>query len=114
MPKKQLLGISFYAKSAQIRVQKTDKGSRKKAKLPTKGRNGTDRISLWREICGLLENEEIPGVVRDLLLRFASVTLTLTFSPQKASDVALVRAGLDAEQLPLLSAVQRIWPGQCL
>ena len=70
MPAKKLLGIRFYSRAAAIQVQKRAKGSNKKVKLPTNGRDGTDRVSLWREICDLLEKEAIPGVVRDLLLGF--------------------------------------------
>jgi hypothetical protein len=47
--------IVFYAALASISVKKKPKGSRSTKKCGTKGRNGTDRISLWKEVIGMIE-----------------------------------------------------------
>ena len=43
--------------SASISVKKATKGTRSTKKCGTKGRGGTDRISLWRELIGMIEDK---------------------------------------------------------
>jgi hypothetical protein len=49
--------VVFYEASAAISVKTKVMGTRSTKRHATKGRNGTDRISLWREIIGMIEDK---------------------------------------------------------
>ena len=54
MPGK-LVQIVFYEASAAISVKKQTKGTRSTKRHATKGRGGTDKISLWRELIVMIK-----------------------------------------------------------
>ena len=54
MPGK-IVQIVFYGASAAISVKKKTKGTRSTKRHATKGRNGTDSISLWRELIDMIK-----------------------------------------------------------
>ena len=47
--------IVFYGASAPISVKKAIKGTRSTKRHTTKGRNGKDKISLWRELIVMIK-----------------------------------------------------------
>ena len=55
----ELKRITFSAKTAVAYVKTTIKGTRKTNLCYTKGRAGTDRISLWREILDIIERKGV-------------------------------------------------------
>ena len=51
----QIVQIVFYGASAPISVKKAIKGTRSTKRHTTKGRGGTDKISLWRELIVMIK-----------------------------------------------------------
>jgi hypothetical protein len=55
----ELKRITFSAKTAVAYVKKKNKGKRQTILCCTKGRAGTDRISLWRELCVIMVRNKV-------------------------------------------------------
>jgi hypothetical protein len=108
MPGK-IVQIVFYEASAAISVKKQVKGTRSTKRHATKGRNGTDRISLWREIIGMIERKGV--AVRAPFFLPLYPLFVIRFQSQKKTDLAPIRCAVEKDELPLLSQVQRICEG---
>ena len=54
-----LARITFAEATAAIYVKKTTRGNRKVTRHATRGRKGTDRISLWRELCDIMVHNKV-------------------------------------------------------
>ena len=90
-----------------IYVKKQVMGTRSTKRHATRGRNGTDRISLWREILDIIESKKV--AVRAPF--FLPLYPLIRFQSQKKTDLAPIRCAVEKDELPLLSQVQRICEG---
>ena len=86
----ELKRITFSAKTAVAYVKTTIKGTRKTNLCYTIGRAGTDRISLWRELCVIMVRKKVAV----------------------DADLDRIRAALDKNELPFFADVRSICPGE--
>ena len=86
----ELKRITFSAKTAVAYVKTKIKGTRKTILCYTKGRAGTDRISLWRELCVIMVRNKVAV----------------------DADLDRIRAALDKNELPFFADVRSICPGE--
>jgi hypothetical protein len=104
--------IVFYEASASISVKKKTKGNRSTKRYTTKGRGGTDNISLWKEIIGMIEAKELAvSAALDLL---AASEILSCFESQEKADLDRIRACIEINELPSFALVQSICPGKLL
>ena len=108
MPGK-IVQIVFSDATAAIYVKKQVKGTRSTKRHATRGRNGTDRISLWREILDIIERKKV--AVRAPFFLPLYPLFVIRFQSQKKTDLAPIRCAVEKDELPLLSQVQRICEG---
>jgi hypothetical protein len=87
-------------------------GTRSTKRHATKGRNGTDRISLWQELIGMIEAKGL-GVSAALDILAASEILSC-FESQEKADLDRIRACIEINELPSFALVQSICPGELL
>jgi hypothetical protein len=80
--------IVFSDATAAIFVKKKIKGTRSTKRHNTKGRNGKDKISLWRELCVIMVRNQVAV----------------------DTDLDRIRAALDKNELPLFADVRSICP----
>jgi len=92
MPKGKLKRITFSDNTAIAFIEKAVKGTRKTARCSTRGRGGTKRIPLWRELCDIMVHKEV--VIE--------------------ADLDDIRAALGKNELPSFADVRSIWPGELL
>jgi hypothetical protein len=104
--------IVFYEASASISVKKKTKGNRSTKRYTTKGRGGTDNISLRKEIIGMIEAKELAvSAALDLL---AASEILSCFESQEKADLDRIRACIEINELPSFALVQSICPGKLL
>jgi hypothetical protein len=105
----ELKRITFSAKTVVAYVKNSIKGKRQTILCCTKGRAGTDRISLWREILDIIERKKV--AVRAPFFLPLYPLFVIRFQSQKKTDLAPIRCAVEKDELPLLSQVQRICEG---
>jgi hypothetical protein len=82
--------IVFSDATAAIFVKKKPKGTRSTKRHATRGRNGTDNISIWGEVIGMIEDKGL-AVSAPLDLLAASEILSC-FGSQEKADLDRIRA----------------------
>ena len=105
----ELKRMTFSSETACAFVKRRNKGTRETIRCYTKGRAGTDRISLWREILDIIERKGV--AVRAPFFLPLNPLFVLCFQSQKKTDLAPIRCAVEKDELPLLSQVQRICEG---
>jgi hypothetical protein len=86
----ELKRIAFSSKTAVAYAKKKIMGTRRTILCCTRGRAGTDRISLWRERCVIMVRNKVAV----------------------DADLDRIRAALDKNEPPFFADVQSICPGE--
>ena len=86
----ELKRMTFSSETACAFVKRRNKGTRETIRCYTKGRAGTDRISLWRELCVIMVRNKVAV----------------------DADLDRIRAALDKNELPFFADVRSICPGE--
>jgi hypothetical protein len=85
--------IVFYETSASISAKEKTKGNRSTKRHTTKGRGGTDNISLWKEVIGMIEAK---GLAVSAALDFLAASEILScFESQEKADLDRIRACIE-------------------
>jgi hypothetical protein len=84
-------------------------GTRSTKRHNTKGRNGTDKISLWQELIAMTKAKGLAAsAALDLL---AASEILSCFESQEKADLDRIRACIEINELPSFALVQSICPG---
>jgi hypothetical protein len=84
-------------------------GTRSTKRHNTKGRNGTDKISLWQELITMIKAKGLAvSAALDLL---AASEILSCFESQEKADLDRIRACIEINELPSFALVQSICPG---
>jgi hypothetical protein len=104
--------IVFSETTAAIFIKKTTKGTRSAKQHATRGRSGTTKISLWREIIGMIGDKGL--AVSAALFFLAASEILSRFESQETSDLDRIRACIEKNELPSFALVPSICPGELL
>ena len=104
--------IVFSDAAAAIFVKKKTKGTRSTKRHATRGRGGTDNISLWRELIDMIKAKGLAvSAALDLL---AASEILSCFELQEEADLDPIRACIEKNVLPSFALVQSICPGELI
>jgi hypothetical protein len=87
-------------------------GTRSTKRHATRGRGGTDNISLWREISAMIEAQGL--AVSAALDPLAASEIVSCFESQEIADLDRIRACIEKNELPSFALVQSICSGELL